>query len=151
MIRRANPGDAPALESLAFRSKAHWGYDAAFMELARPALAVPPEYIENSYVFLAENRQGEAIAFFGFKDIAGEIFLNDFFVAPELIGHGLGAALWQHALQVAREHGYRFFLIESDPFARDFYLHMGARLIGEMESSATGRLLPLLRYNVEEI
>lgn len=37
VIRRARAGEAEALHALAVRSKAVWGYDAAFMALAAPA------------------------------------------------------------------------------------------------------------------
>ena len=35
-IRRADPGEAPALTALTIRSKAYWGYDDAFMTAAFP-------------------------------------------------------------------------------------------------------------------
>lgn len=149
VLRRATPGDAAALGSLAFRSKASWGYDAAFMEKARAALETPAEYLENPPVLLLQRPSAEVVAFFGFKAIEDEIFLHDFFVAPEMIGRGLGAKLWTLAVETAREHQYRSFLIESDPFARGFYQHMGAQPIGEIKSAETGRLLPLLRYTVQ--
>jgi hypothetical protein len=41
-IRRALPEEAPTLCALAMRSKALWGYDAAFMEACRLALTIEP-------------------------------------------------------------------------------------------------------------
>ena len=32
MLRPARPGEAAALSDLALRSKAHWGYDQAFLD-----------------------------------------------------------------------------------------------------------------------
>ena len=40
MIRDASPGDCEALSALAFSSKAHWGYDDAFMAACRDELTV---------------------------------------------------------------------------------------------------------------
>jgi len=148
VLRRATPSDAATLGVLAFRSKASWGYDAAFMDKARPALETPAEYLENSPVFLLERHGGDVIAFFGFKTIGDDIFLHDFFVAPEMIGRGLGARLWTLAVGTAREQHCPSFLIASDPFAKGFYQHMGAQQIGEIEATETGRLLPLLRYTM---
>ena len=40
--RPATAADAPVLSYIAFRAKAHWGYDAAFMEMCRAALTITP-------------------------------------------------------------------------------------------------------------
>ena len=39
-IRAARVGEAGFLSELALRSKAHWGYDAAFIEACRDELSV---------------------------------------------------------------------------------------------------------------
>src|ERR1700744_1513825 len=39
-IRAARPGEAATLTELAMRSKAHWGYDPAFMTRLRPILTI---------------------------------------------------------------------------------------------------------------
>lgn len=148
MLRRASARDAEGLATLSFRSKAHWGYDAEFMERVRPVLSPPVDYLENSPVYLLEVYSGDPIAFYGFKDVDGETYLHDFFVAPEWIGQGIGATLWLHALATARQERYSSFLIESDPYAQGFYEHMGAELIGQIPAAPTGRLLPLLRYTL---
>jgi hypothetical protein len=53
-IRPARVDEAPALTALCRRSKAVWGYDAAFMALAGPALRVTPEAIAAGDVWVAE-------------------------------------------------------------------------------------------------
>ena len=45
-VRRAGPGDAAALSSLAFRSKASWGYDIEFMKRCRQELTYSGDDIE---------------------------------------------------------------------------------------------------------
>jgi GNAT superfamily N-acetyltransferase len=149
-IRRARADDAPALERLAVASKRHWGYDAAFMERVRPALVPPREYLGNDLVFVAETSDGAAVGFYGFKRREGEVFLEDMWVEPGRIGTGLGRMLWNHAVETARSAGYRSFEIESDPNAEPFYLHCGAQRAGEMISPATGRVVPLLRFELGE-
>jgi GNAT superfamily N-acetyltransferase len=148
-LRRATALDALSLANLSFRSKAYWGYDAAFMERIRPVLEPQPEYLQTSPVFVLERNSSEPIAFYGFKTIEGNVFLHDFFVAPEMIGRGIGSRLWNLALETAREQQYKSFLIESDPFAKGFYQHMGAYQVGEIKTIGTGRMLPLLRYNLQ--
>src|SRR5215471_19697986 len=41
-IRRALPGEAALLSRLCMRSKAHWGYDAQFLERASSSLQIDP-------------------------------------------------------------------------------------------------------------
>lgn len=146
-IRRAVVDDAPALADLSFRSKAHWGYDADFMERVRVDLTPSREYIAGCPVYVAESG-GALRAFYGFRDLDGRLFLHDMFVEPSHIGRGVGAALWRHALETARAEGCSEFFIESDPFAEPFYLRMGARRVGDRVSPASGRVLPLLVYTL---
>ena len=53
-IRPARQQEAAALSELCVRSKEVWGYDAAFMALARAALEVKPEEIAAGNVWVAE-------------------------------------------------------------------------------------------------
>ena len=43
ILRAPLEDELPALADLCFRSKAVWGYDAAFMEACRPVLRVDPD------------------------------------------------------------------------------------------------------------
>ena len=104
-------------------------------------------YVTRSPVFVIE-RQGRLVAFYGFRLIDGRMFLDDMFVAPELIGTGLGIRLWKHAVATAQAHEYSHFFIEADPNAEAFYVKLGAKRIGEIVSPSSGRRLPLLRFNV---
>ena len=57
-IRLARIDEAPGLSELCVRSKASWGYDEAFMALARVALQVNPEQIERDDVWVATGADG---------------------------------------------------------------------------------------------
>ena len=135
------------MSELAFRSKASWGYDSAFMEKVAPAFLVDADYIAQYPVYVLE-ADGRLAGFYGFKILEGEPFLHDLWLEPRLIGAGLGRMLWEHLLGTARAQHYPRFLIESDPNAEPFYLHMGAIRIGDRISPETGRRLPLLRYEI---
>jgi GNAT superfamily N-acetyltransferase len=83
----------------------------------------------------------------GYYQIAGEPphgELADLFLEPEVIGTGLGRALWEHAVTSARRAGFHTLTLESDPHAERFYLRMGAERIGEREVTP-GRALPVLQ------
>lgn len=142
-IRPAAPGDAAALTELAFRSKAHWGYDDAFMEACRSSLTVHGTCVEPT--FIAE-REGMVA---GFYQLDGDE-VDKFFVDPPHIGSGVGRALWEHLVETARDHGLSSITILSDPNAKGFYEAMGARSIGDAPSDVFGpsRPLPLLVADV---
>ena len=80
-IRCARPDEAAGLSDLAFRSKAVWGYDAAFMERCRDDLAVTPEPLATSYYVL--ERGGRVLGFYNLTETPGGVFLHSLFVAPD--------------------------------------------------------------------
>ena len=148
MIRRADERDRDELARVAFRSKAFWGYDAAFMEAVREQLTPSKSYVADGRVYLAEDGKGAVLGFYGFLYEDEQLWLYDMFVAPEAIRTGVGRALWNHAVEVARATGEPAFFIESDPNAEAFYLTMGALRSGERIAAGSGRVLPVLRYDL---
>lgn len=147
-LRRARPGEAALLSALALRSKAHWGYDEAFMEACRADLTVTPGDIARQPYFVAE-QDGRVVGFYNLAGEGDEATLQNLFVSPEVIGHGLGKRLWRHLEGEARQAGFPFLLIHSDPHAEPFYLRMGARRVGWTSSTVfPGRRLPLLRFDL---
>jgi GNAT superfamily N-acetyltransferase len=150
VIRRASAGDVPVLSDLAMRSKARWGYDAAFMEAFAADLRLTPELIAEAAAFVAEVRGDgrRALGFYVLSIEKGLPTLRDLWVEPGAMGRGVGAALFAHMRGQARVLGYSAVRIESDPNAEGFYVRMGARRIGGVASSIVpGRVLPLLELD----
>ena len=147
-LRPASPSEAEAISALAYRSKAYWGYDQAFLDRVRNQLTVRSERIRDGHVIVAE-RGGELLGFYQLGGEPPDGELMDLFIEPGAIGTGLGRRLWEHAVQSARERGYRSLSLESDPNAEPFYLHMGATRIGEREVSP-GRRLPVMLISLQE-
>lgn len=58
--------DAAALSDLALRSKAHWSYDAAFLEACRDDLTISGDDIGRGLVFVLEEG-GHVIGFYAFR------------------------------------------------------------------------------------
>ena len=142
-LRGARPEEAPQLTALALRSKAHWGYDAAFLERCGAELAVTEADVATGNVTVAE-RDGVLLGFAALSlDAPAE--LEALFVEPAAMGQGVGAALVEHARSTARRAGVDALLIESDPNAEAFYRRQGAEPVGERRSPTSGRRLPLLR------
>jgi GNAT superfamily N-acetyltransferase len=148
-IRRARPDDAGDISELAVRSKGHWGYDPEFLEACREDLALSPEEIAETAVYVFEGNDGIAGYYRLMPMQHGAADLDALFVAPEAIGQGIGRRLWEHAVDTAAELGFRELIIQSDPHAEGFYLAMGAIRDGVLESTVSpGRMLPLLRYAI---
>ena len=149
-LRAARPDEAALLSALAWRSKAYWGYDAAFLEACRAPLTVTADFVARQPVFVLEERDstGTRVAgFYGFDLDAVEPEFEFLYVEPFAIGRRYGKHLWRHAVETAGRLGVRSFTLAADPHAEAFYLAMGAERIGAIESEAVaGRMLPLLRW-----
>lgn len=149
LFRPARPDEAGLLTDLAVRAKAHWGYDDNFLRGSRIQLTVLPDEVVARRVTVAE-RDGTVL---GFYALAGDPpdpgVLDLMFVDPDHIRHGVGTRLWTHAVATARHAGLTRFTIDSDPFAEEFYLTMGAVRTGFVPSSVRrGRVLPQLTFTV---
>jgi predicted N-acetyltransferase YhbS len=145
-LRLARIDEAPGLSELCVRSKASWGYDEAFMALARVVLQVNPEQIAAGDVWVATGADGEVAGMvaLGPSEQPDTLDLDKLFVEPQRIRSGVGSALVAHAIDEARRRGTKRLTILSDPYAAGFYERNGARLIGQAPSDAIpGRSLPL--------
>ena len=151
-IRPARPQEADALTALCLRSKAHWGYDAAFMALSKDALTISPALIETGRVLVAE-KDGALLGMASLAPLrAGVWDLLHMFVEPGAIGSGAGRALFASIADRARGFGGTMLSIQADPHAEAFYLKLGAVRVGEAPSeSVAGRMLPMLDYDLSRM
>lgn len=144
-VRPARIDEAATLSALALRSKAHWGYDAAFLAACRHDLTVTPEDIA-AHIIRVTTLGGQACGFYQLRGARETATLTDLWVEPGAIGQGHGRALWEDAVATVRERGFHELLVQSDPHAEGFYRAMGAQRIGTQPSTVfPGRELPLLR------
>ncbi len=127
-------------------SKAHWGYDAAFLEACREELTVTMADLEIGHIQVAS----EGSALLGLVQVsleADDCSLEKLFVTPTAMGHGVGRALFVWSVDTARALGARRLIVEADPGARAFYRRMNCEDAGEVLSgSLPGRKLPRLVY-----
>ncbi len=148
-IRPARGDDAGPVSALALRSKGHWGYDADFLEACRAELTYSEADCRSGDLYVAEADSAVA-GFFLLRGAAPEGELQAIFVDPPWIGQGLGGVLIAHALDLARSRGITRVSVDSDPGAEPFYLHHGARRVGEVASgSIPGRVLPQLVFEID--
>ncbi len=147
-LRPARESDLAALSALCFRSKAVWGYDAAFMEACRAELTLAPSDLQDSSVQVAEIG-GFIVGVVQVAMSGAAASLEKLFVSPDAMGSGAGRLLFEWSVEAARQSGARTLVIDSDPGAADFYRRMGARDAGRAPSgSIPGRLLPRLEFDL---
>ncbi|MER6365078.1 GNAT family N-acetyltransferase [Kitasatospora sp. NPDC001527] len=145
-IRPARPSEAAALSALALRSKAHWGYDAEFIEACRAELTLTPDRIASGRTAVAEE-DGRVLGFVTLTGAPPEGELGLLFVEPDMIGRGVGRRLMAHLRAGAL--GFERITFAADPNAEPFYRAMGAVRLGTVPSgSIPGRRLPLLALHV---
>ncbi|MGF1630592.1 MAG: GNAT family N-acetyltransferase [Kiloniellaceae bacterium] len=153
-LRLAKAAECGSLSALALRSKAYWGYDPVFLQACREELTVSPKAIAAGRVVVLVE-EDTPLGFYALdsseRSAEGEISL--FFVEPAVIGHGIGRALWDHAVAKARHEGLTRLKVLSDPFALGFYRAVGATLSGKIRSpvrapDGSERCLPVLHYEL---
>lgn len=149
-IRNAETSEAEVLTGITLRSKASWGYDADFMESCKTELTICAADISDSLniIRVIEYDVVEGFYFLRIKD-STKAKLRFFFIDPPYMRQGFGKLLFEDAVSVLKEKGYKTMDIESDPYAQGFYESMGAVCIGEIPSgSISERMLPHLEYRI---
>ncbi len=141
-FRDARQDELPGLTELCVRSKAVWGYDAAFMTACRAELTLRPDEFQHTYLQVAEH-DSTVVGLAQIKVAGRDADLLKLFVEPALLGSGVGRLLFEWATARARGLGAVRMTIEADPGATAFYKHMGACHAGFAPSqSIPGRMLP---------
>lgn len=148
LIRSPRVEELPALSALCLRSKAVWGYDAAFMAACRAELTFDPSELVSSRIAVAAD--GDDVLGVAQVKLSGrDADLQKLFVEPAAMRGGIGKALFAWAIDVSREIGAVRMTIEADPDAAPFYRRLGARDIGSAPSgSIAGRMLPKLALDL---
>ena len=131
--------DPARLREIAFRAKAHWGYDPALVRAWADGIDV-----EDGREVLAEEADGVVVGWASLVPGGEACVLEDLWVDPEAMGRGLGATLFRRACDRARELGATRLEWEAEPNAIGFYERMGGRYIRLSEPSEWGRVLDVM-------
>ncbi|PYZ97010.1 GNAT family N-acetyltransferase [Alteribacter lacisalsi] len=146
--RKAEKRDSRFLSSLAYKSKAYWGYSEEFLDKCKEDPTVTEEDIEENPVFVVES-DGSIVAFYSFT-LNEASKLESLFIDPDYIGKGVGRVIWRDVLTNAKDIGLSEFYLDSEPYAEGFYSKMGADKVGTIQSTVfPGRSLPLMKVTVE--
>jgi ribosomal protein S18 acetylase RimI-like enzyme len=148
-IRRALPDDAEVLTEIAIAAKGHWGYPERWMQVWTPELTFRSEYFEKNESWTA-SIENQTIGFCTLLEKDGNAWLENLWVIPSQMGHGVGNALFKHMIDLSKKRGYHILRLESDPNAVGFYIKMGAHQIGERHSEVEGqpRILPIMELTL---
>lgn len=132
-IRTAKPSEAEALSALTARSKSYWPYPKEYLDKSILLLKILENDIKDWPVFVAE-LNSQIVGFFALKTIKDENRIDHLWIEPVHIGKGIGRILFQVAKVEAQKLGWKYLRIVSEPRAEEFYLKMGARNIGLVQS-----------------
>ena len=149
-LRAAAPADLPALNSIAWAAKAHWGYPDEWMEAWRDSLTLTADDLARWSVRVAVDSDGEVLGFCATSSGRPRWSVEHLWVRPRALGRGVGRRLVREALERAREGGAEGLEIESDPYAEGFYLRLGAERVGAAAAPMPGapeRTLPRLHLD----
>ena len=149
-LRSATVADADALTALARRAKAHWGYPADWLQAWEPQLTIQSAYVAQHRVLVAE-AEGQLLGMCALEDRGPTWSLEHVWVDPANVGCGVGRALVQRALEVARAVRPVPVLAESDPHAAGFYRRLGAHEVGVVAAAMPGapdRVLPVFEFSL---
>ena len=142
--------DLDSVNPLILRSKAHWGYDAAFIEACRDVLTITSAELINPSMHcwgVFEAARPKAEMQLNREDTAK--LLDKLFVEPDALGQGLGRRLYDHALDLTRSEGRHRLEIDAEPYAANFYARCGAVQTGMVASTVTpGRQLPFFVHTI---
>jgi ribosomal protein S18 acetylase RimI-like enzyme len=147
-IRPAVEAEAQLLSGLAMRAKAHWGYADEALDNWRHELAVSAADIREKPTFVAMV-EGAVAGFYSLRPARSSWELDNLWVVPELMRHGIGRALLDHALETAARGGATEVAVDADPNAEAFYLACGAVRRGEVPAPIRGqreRVRPQLAF-----
>jgi GNAT superfamily N-acetyltransferase len=147
-IRRADPNEGERLRAIAIASKSHWGYDLGRVREWAAMGDFSPEGIRAKEVYAAE-ADGKIVAW-GALIPRGEVcWLDDLWVDPEWIQIGVGSRLFRFVAEHGRQLGGSRMEWEAEPNAVGFYERMGGRYLRDGETSAWGRVLPVMGIELE--
>lgn len=151
-IIRALPADSEQLSEIAYAAKGHWGYPDFWMAEWREEFRITTPYIQDNAVYktvvmLADGKPDIA-GFYALAALNAEQVLDHLWIRPQFMGKGIGRALFDHAVQMARYRGANQIVFDADPNAEGFYLHIGAQRIGQRSAPIDDkpRFVPRMVY-----
>jgi ribosomal protein S18 acetylase RimI-like enzyme len=146
-IERATINDNEILSDITKKSKAFWGYSEEQILEWNDNLTISKNYIESNYTFKLLN-ENTVIGYYSYIIEKPGVKLDNLFVLPEYIGKGFGKYLVDDFLTRMRNQKIKKITLDSDPNAEEFYLKIGFKKIGELETSIKNRFMPIMEMEL---
>src|SRR5437867_1632805 len=140
------------INDLIARSKSYSNWPADYLKKALPLHEIEPSYLRRNQCFELLDVNDQLAAFLAVAVSDTRVVLENLWVRPDLIGKGVGRRACEHALQLAREYGWRDLWVIPDPPAEGFYKKMGFSDTGERVPSRVpgGPLFSVYRIRLSE-
>jgi GNAT superfamily N-acetyltransferase len=147
VVRAGAPHEAPALREIAIAAKAHWGYGMEQVrQWAEGDFSI--EALQTRQLYVAES--DGTLAGWASTIPHGEVcWLEDLWIEPAWMGHGVGGLLFRHAAERAHQQGAKVLEWEAEPNAVGFYEKMGGRYLRPSKTTEWGRRLPVMGISLE--
>jgi ribosomal protein S18 acetylase RimI-like enzyme len=134
-IRDAKPDEASALETLQRRSSDVWDEDRTHLAAHPDAIQAPHQAIEEGRVRVAVGDKGQLLGFSVVLLINdGDCELDDLFVEPDVMRHGIGRLLVEDVAARAIAAGAHRVNVIANSRAVGFYERVGFRITGEAQT-----------------
>ena len=147
-IEKAKNIDNIELSELRVRSKSHWNYSLEQIKKWKIDLTVSAEYIDKNEVYKLKE-DNKLIGYYSFIRMnSKKVKLDNIFINSEFIGRGYGKILMEHFFKQAKNKGVKNIYLDSDPHAEKFYLNLGFKVSGQLESSIKNRFLPIMELKI---
>ena len=143
-IVKASIQDDEILTKLTIKSKQFWGYSKEQILFWNNSLTISQDYIKTSNIFklIIDN---EIIGYYSFFNSDKEtIFLDNLFILPEYIGKGFGTYLVNDFLIRIKTSQIKKVQLHSDPNSENFYVKLGFKKVGELETTIKNRCMPIM-------
>jgi predicted GNAT family N-acyltransferase len=143
-IEKANIFDDEILTEVTKKSKAYWGYSKEQILLWNDNLTISKDYIKNNHIFKLIN-ESKIIGYYSYIiETEKNIKLDNLFILPEFIGKGFGKYLVNDFLNRMRKDKFEKIVLNSEPYAEQFYIKIGFKKTGEFETSIKNRFMPIM-------
>jgi GNAT superfamily N-acetyltransferase len=146
-LRAATHEDAARLREIALAAKGHWGYDQELLDRWGASGELDPEALAAKEILVAE-ADGRVVGWSGLSHGGAVCALDDLWVEPAWIGHGIGRTLFERARERAAELGAARLEWEAEPNAIGFYERMGGRYLRDGEPTSWGRVLQIFAIDL---
>ena len=138
----AHPTDAEELSEISLAAKSYWQYPDEWLTRWKEELTITPDYIQQHHICTLQSIY-QIVGFCALEKHEDHYEIAHLWLRPAFMMKGLGKQLLHRTLAVV-EPGTEVRVL-ADPHAESFYQKQGFTTYDQLESSPSGRFLPLMK------